>query len=204
MSSTLKESKLPIVWVLGGPGSGKGTQCARLVARYGFIHLSSGDLLRDEVASGSEKGKELNSIMEKGQLVPREVVLDLIRSAIEKNVSTAKGFLIDGYPREVEQGIDFENKIAPCTLILYYDCKDETMTQRLIGRGLSSGRVDDNLETIKKRLDTFHLHSKPVMAHYSEKVATINADTDTDTIFQKSRDAVDKALVAAGIPLPKE
>ena len=112
MSSTLKESKLPIIWVLGGPGSGKGTQCARLVARYGFIHLSSGDLLRDEVASGSEKGKELNAIMEKGQLVPREVVLDLIRSAIEKNVATAKGFLIDGYPREVEQGIDFENKVA--------------------------------------------------------------------------------------------
>ncbi len=112
LSDTLKQSKLPIIWVLGGPGSGKGTQCARLVERYGFSHLSSGDLLRDEVGSGSEKGKELNEIMSKGQLVPREIVLDLIKAAIEKKVATAKGFLIDGYPREVEQGVDFENKVS--------------------------------------------------------------------------------------------
>jgi len=117
-------------------------------------------------------------------------------------VATAKGFLIDGYPREVEQGVDFENKIAPCTLILYYNCKDETMTQRLLGRALSSGRVDDNEETIKKRLVTFHTHSEPVMAHYKSKVAEISADTDTDTIFGQSREAVDKALTAAGIPVP--
>jgi len=187
---------VPIVWVLGGPGSGKGTQCARLVEKYGFVHLSSGDLLRDEVASGSAKGKELNEIMSKGILVPREVVLDLIKSAIEKNLSTAKGFLIDGYPREVEQGIDFEAKIAPCTLIIYYNCSDATMKQRLIGRGLSSGRVDDNEETIMKRLKTFHDHSEPVMAHYASKVATIPADTDTDTIFSATCAAIDKALAS--------
>ena len=108
----LKENKIPIVWVLGGPGSGKGTQCARLVAKYGFSHLSSGDLLRDEVASGSELAKQLNEIMAKGQLVPKDIVLDLIKNAILKNVDTAKGFLIDGYPREIEQGIDFENKVS--------------------------------------------------------------------------------------------
>jgi len=191
-----KLKEVPIIWVLGGPGSGKGTQCARLVEKYGFIHLSSGDLLRDEVASGSAKGKELNEIMSKGILVPREVVLDLIKSAIEKNLASAKGFLIDGYPREVEQGLDFESKIAPCTLILYYNCSDDTMKTRLLGRGLSSGRVDDNEETIKKRLATFHEHSEPVMAHYSAKVATISADTDTDTIFKATCEAVDKALAS--------
>lgn len=184
----------PIFWILGGPGSGKGTQCARLVEKYGFVHLSSGDLLRDEVASGSKMGTELNEIMQKGQLVPREIVLDLIKNAILKNAATAKGFLIDGYPREVEQGIDFENKIAPCKLIVYYNCKDETMTKRLLGRALSSGRVDDNEETIKKRLDTFHQHSEPVMAHYSTKVATIDADTDPDTIFKLTCEAIDKSL----------
>lgn len=102
---------MPIIWVLGGPGSGKGTQCARLVERYGFQHLSSGDLLREEVASGSEKGKELNEMMKKGILVPREVVLDLIKQAMLKNVNTAKGYLIDGYPREIEQGVDFEKEV---------------------------------------------------------------------------------------------
>jgi len=184
----------PIIWVLGGPGSGKGTQCARLVEKYGFIHLSSGDLLRDEVASGSPLGTTLQEIMKKGELVPRDIVLELIKNAILKNAATAKGFLIDGYPREVEQGIDFENKIAPSKLVLYYNCKDETMTKRLLGRG--QGRADDNEETIKKRLVTFHEHSEPVMAHYKAKVATIDADTDADTIFKLTCAAVDKALAS--------
>jgi len=190
----LRESKIPIVWVLGGPGSGKGTQCARLVEKYGFIHLSSGDLLRDEVASGSDMGKQLNEIMAKGQLVPKDIVLDLIKQAILKKVESAKGFLIDGYPREIEQGIDFENKIAPCSIILYFNCSDETMTVRLLGRGKDSGRVDDNAEAIKKRLVTFHEHSEPVMDHYKNKVANIDANTDADTIFNKSRENIDGVL----------
>lgn len=107
----LRTSKIPIIWVLGGPGSGKGTQCARLVEKYGFQHLSSGDLLRDEVQSGSEKGKEISEMMVKGLLVPRQVVLDLLKQAMLKNLATAKGYLIDGYPREVEQGEDFEKDV---------------------------------------------------------------------------------------------
>lgn len=107
----LRTSKIPVIWVLGGPGSGKGTQCARLVEKYGFQHLSSGDLLRDEVQSGSDKGKEISDMMVKGMLVPRAVVLDLLKQAMLKNVSTAKGYLIDGYPREVEQGEDFEKDV---------------------------------------------------------------------------------------------
>jgi len=190
----LREGKVPIVWVLGGPGSGKGTQCARLVAKYGFIHLSSGDLLRDEVNSGSEMAKTLTEIMAKGQLVPKDIVLDLIKNAILKNVEVAKGFLIDGYPREIEQGVDFENKIAPCSIILYFDCSDETMTVRLLGRAKDSGRVDDNAEAIKKRLVTFHEHSEPVMGHYKEKVARIDANTDANTIFAKCEAAVDGVL----------
>jgi len=190
----LKANKIPIVWVLGGPGSGKGTQCARLVEKYGFSHLSSGDLLRDEVNSGSDLAKQLNEIMSSGQLVPKDIVLDLIKKAILKNADTAKGFLIDGYPREIEQGIDFENKIAPCSIILYYDCSDETMTVRLLGRAKTSGRVDDNEEAIKKRLVTFHQHSEPVMEHYKVKVARIDANTDADTIFEKSREQIDAVL----------
>jgi len=101
----------PIVFVVGGPGSGKGTQCEKIVEKYGFTHFSSGDLLRAEVVSGSEKGDWLKKIMEKGELVPQEVVLDLIKSNISKNAATSKGFLIDGYPREVSQGKEFEKKV---------------------------------------------------------------------------------------------
>jgi len=190
----LRSSKIPIVWVLGGPGSGKGTQCARLVEKYGFQHLSSGDLLRDEVQSGSDKGKEISEMMVKGMLVPRQVVLDLLKQAMLKNLSNAKGFLIDGYPREVEQGEDFEKDIAPCALVLYFDCKDETMKQRLLGRAASSGRADDNEETIVKRLVTFHQCSEPVIAKYTSKVVCICADTDPDTIFGQCTASVDKVL----------
>lgn len=99
----------------GGPGSGKGTQCEKIVAKYGLSHLSSGDLLRDEVKSGSARGSELTKIMEAGQLVPLEVVLDLIKEAMVKAVAKgSKGFLIDGYPREVKQGDQFESEVSCC------------------------------------------------------------------------------------------
>merc|ERR1712055_1008745 len=91
----LKDAKLPIVWVLGGPGCGKGTQCDKIVAKYGFTHLSSGDLLREEVGSGSARGKELLAIMEKGDLVPLQVVLDLLAEAMISKLGGSKGFLID-------------------------------------------------------------------------------------------------------------
>jgi len=198
----LKNKKVPIIWVLGGPGSGKGTQCERLIKRYGFQHLSSGDLLRDEVASGSEKGKELNEMMKNGVLVPRAVVLDLIKTAMLKNLEAAKGFLIDGYPREVEQGEDFENQIAPASLVIYFDCSDETMKSRLLGRALSSGRADDNEATIVKRLVTFHQCSEPVIKKYTEKVVSIPADVDVDTISKKCFESVDKMMSSLGLQVP--
>ena len=99
----MKNSGLPIIWVLGGPGCGKGTQCNKIVAKYGFIHLSSGDLLRDEVKSGSKRGKEMNEMMENGELVPLEIILDLLTEAMIGHLNGAKGFLIDGYPRTLEQ-----------------------------------------------------------------------------------------------------
>jgi adenylate kinase len=104
-------AKAKVIFVVGGPGSGKGTQCERIVAKYGYTHLSSGDLLRAEVASGSERGKQLNELMQKGLLVSNQFVLDMIKDAMLKNVSTSKGFLIDGYPRQVDQGIEFEKQV---------------------------------------------------------------------------------------------
>ncbi|XP_068903512.1 adenylate kinase isoenzyme 1-like isoform X2 [Tenebrio molitor] len=177
------EIKVPIIWILGGPGSGKGTQCEKIVAKYGFTHLSSGDLLRNEVASGSPRGKELTAIMERGELVPMEVVLDLLREAILNNLPNSKGFLIDGYPREKEQGIMFEQKISPVNLVLFFDASEKTLVERLLGRAKTSGRVDDNEETIKKRLHTFNTHNDQVVQQYTEKLKRINAERSTDEIF---------------------
>nr|CAI5862678.1 unnamed protein product [Callosobruchus analis] len=178
--------KVPIIWVLGGPGSGKGTQCDKIVAKYGFTHLSSGDLLRAEVASGSPRGKELSDIMERGELVPVEVVLELLKEAIIKALPTSKGFLIDGYPREKEQGILFEKNVAPVNLVLFFDASDETLVKRLMGRALTSGRVDDNEETIKKRLHTFNTHNDQVIAQYPDKLKRVSLSTVTYVILDLS------------------
>jgi len=141
-------------------------------------------------------------MMKNGVLVPRAVVLALIQQAMLKNLDAAKGFLIDGYPREVEQGVDFEDQIAPAALVIYFDCSDETMTKRLLGRALSSGRADDNEETIKKRLVTFHQCSEPVIQKYTSKCVSIPADVDVDTITTQCFESVDKMLQDLGLPVP--
>lgn len=96
-SQANNNEKAPIIWILGGPGSGKGTQCARIVEKYGFSHFSTGDLLRAEVASGTDKGKELADIMKRGDLVPNQEVLDLLQRAMQEQLGKSRGFLIDGY-----------------------------------------------------------------------------------------------------------
>ena len=188
----IKEANLPIVWVLGGPGCGKGTQCHIIVAKYGFTHLSSGDLLREEVRSGTARGKQLSAIMERGELVPLSVVLDLLAEAMLKTLAGSKGFLIDGYPRELSQGQEFEKEISPCSLILYFEVSDGTMTARLLKRGETSGRVDDNEETIKKRLATFHKHSEPMIVAYADKCFKIPAERAVDDVFADVCTVLDK------------
>ncbi|XP_006834863.1 PREDICTED: adenylate kinase isoenzyme 1 isoform X1 [Chrysochloris asiatica] len=181
----LKTTK--IIFVVGGPGSGKGTQCEKIVQKYGYTHLSTGDLLRAEVSSGSDRGKMLSEIMEKGQLVPLETVLDMLRDAMVAKVDTSKGFLIDGYPREVQQGEEFERRIGQPTLLLYVDAGAETMTQRLLKRGETSGRVDDNEETIKNRLQTYYKATEPVIAFYEKRgiVRKVNAEGSVDSVFSQ-------------------
>nr|XP_026490513.1 adenylate kinase isoenzyme 1 isoform X1 [Vanessa tameamea] len=185
LKAPIDPSKTPIVWILGGPGSGKGTQCEKIIAKYGFTHLSTGDLLRAEVKSGSERAKCLSAIMERGELVPNDLVLDLLKEAMLAKTNEAKGFLIDGYPREKSQGIAFEKTIAPVTVIIYFEASSETLTKRLLGRAASSGRADDNEETIKLRLKTFLDNNDQVLAQYPEKLKRINAEDSVDAIFSQ-------------------
>lgn len=112
--------------------------------------------------------------MERGELVPLEVVLELIKEEMLKKLSSSKGFLIDGYPREKEQGILFEKNVAPVNLVLFFDAAEDTLVKRLLHRGQTSGRVDDNEETIKKRLHTFRSNNDKVVEQYSSKLKTVS------------------------------
>ncbi|TKR72435.1 hypothetical protein L596_019881 [Steinernema carpocapsae] len=193
----LKAANVPIFFIVGGPGSGKGTQCEKIVAKYGLTHLSSGDLLRAEVKSGSPRGTQLTKIMEAGELVPLEVVLDLIKEAMLEAIKKgSKGFLIDGYPREVKQGEQFEAEIQPSKLVVYFDVSEETLVKRLLHRAKTSGRADDNMETIKKRLHTFNNATAPVVLHYEKKgkLARIKAEGSVDEIFAVVTSHLDKAV----------
>ncbi|CAL8078492.1 unnamed protein product [Calicophoron daubneyi] len=190
--SSLKDAK--VIFVLGGPGSGKGTQCDKLVEKYHYNHLSSGDLLREEVASGSPRGKMLEEIMKKGELVSLDTVLQLLRDAMIKCVSKNCYFLIDGYPRELDQGVRFEKEICPCMCVISFDVNEKVMTQRLLHRGETSGRADDNPETIKNRLKTFEQSTKPVLDYYEKqhKLIRIDASGSIDDVFK----SVDQKLQA--------
>nr|XP_037270484.1 adenylate kinase isoenzyme 1-like [Rhipicephalus microplus] len=175
--------KVPVIFVFGGPGSGKGTQCEKIVQKYGFTHICPGDLLRAEAQSGSDRGEEMNEIMKKGELVPLDILLQLLKEAIKKHLDKAKGFLIDGYPRNVEQGDRFEAEVCKSTNLIYFEVKDETMHARLLKRGLTSGRADDNEETIVKRIKTFHVESEHVLDKYRGIVHKVSAEDDPDKVF---------------------
>ncbi|XP_063698552.1 adenylate kinase isoenzyme 1 isoform X3 [Culicoides brevitarsis] len=185
----------PIIWVLGGPGCGKGTQCDRIIAKYGFSHFSTGDLLRAEVASGSPKGKELQDMMTKGLLVSNQIVLELLEAAMNK-VANTPGFLIDGYPREPAQGPEFEKIIAPVDIILYFECSDNTLVTRIMKRAAESAvkRADDNEETLKTRIATFRENTEKILAQYPSQLRRIDAERDVDTIFADVTKAIDDCL----------
>lgn len=181
-----------IIFVLGGPGSGKGTQCDMIVKEYGFKHLSAGDLLREEVKKGTELGKELEGIMKEGKLVPTDVTVKLLREAMEK--STADTFLIDGFPREIQQAKFFKREVKPPQLVIYYDCPEDVMKERLLKRAQTSGRADDNEDTITKRFKTFLECTMPVVEDYEQKglLVRISAVPPPEEVFKETERAIEK------------
>lgn len=179
-----------VVFVLGGPGSGKGTQCARIVAEFGFVHLSAGDLLREEMNSGSPHGSMISDMIKNGQIVPAEVTVGLLKDAMDR--SPVKRFLIDGFPRNEDNNNCWVNLMSPHTdtrFVLFFDCPEEVMEARLLKRGESSGRTDDNIQSIKKRFQTFLNQTLPVVSSYEKegKVHRVNSDVPPDEVYSVVR-----------------
>jgi len=184
--------------LFGPPGSGKGTQSEKLIAKYGLKHLSTGDLLRSEIAAKTPLGLEAKNIMDKGQLVPDEVVIGMISSALDAN-PTAKGFLFDGFPRTGAQAQALDNllelKEASINVMLALDVSEEELVKRLLKRGETSGRSDDtNEHVIRARITEYHNKTAIVAEYYRQfnKVVFIKGEGSVDDIFAALSKEIDE------------
>jgi len=184
--------------LFGPPGSGKGTQSEKLIAKYGLKHLSTGDLLRSEISRQTPLGKEAKSIMDKGQLVPDEVVIGMISSALDANPD-AKGFLFDGFPRTAAQAeaLDklLELKEAPIAAMLALEVSENELIKRLLKRGETSGRSDDTNEAvIRARITEYHNKTAVVADYYRKfnKVVMVKGEGTIDEIFNRLCTEIDK------------
>lgn len=173
-----------VVFVLGGPGSGKGTQCAELLKEFdNLAHYSAGDLLRAHVNSGSSEGNMVADMIKNGQIVPSEVTVGLLKKAIAESGKLV--VLIDGFPRNLENRAAFEWLVGyDCSFVLFFDCPEDVLEKRLLSR--NQGRVDDNIETIKKRFKVFLDQSLPVIDYYEKlgKVHRVNTNRPVHEIYK--------------------
>ncbi|WP_205499644.1 adenylate kinase [Rufibacter psychrotolerans] len=188
--------------LFGPPGAGKGTQSQKLIEKYGLIHLSTGDLLRSEIAQGTELGLKAKGLMDAGLLVPDEVVIGMIESKLNDN-RTAAGFIFDGFPRTVPQAealdqlLERYGQSISCMVAL--EVSEEELVKRLLLRGQTSGRPDDADETlIQKRVQEYNNKTAPVANYYAEqnKFFAIDGIGEIDEIFAKTCEIIDACQIA--------
>ncbi|MFY7963795.1 MAG: adenylate kinase [Chitinophagaceae bacterium] len=186
--------------LFGPPGSGKGTQSEKLITNYGLKHLSTGDLLRSEIAAQTPLGIEAKAIMDKGHLVPDEVVIGMISSALEANPDV-NGFLFDGFPRTEAQSIALDNllqlKQTEIAVVLSLEVGEEELVARLLNRGLTSGRSDDiNESIIRARIAEYHKKTTVVADYYKQfdKVKNIKGEGSVDEIFSNLCNIIDNYI----------
>jgi adenylate kinase len=175
---------------MGGPGSGKGTICKKLVNDFNYKLISAGDLLREEKSSGSELGKQIATLIDAGNLVPDNVITDIIYNEFKKPTKLGNFFLIDGYPRSIKQAISLSQMIN-VQIVLWLEVSDETTIKRNLNRGLTSGRPDDaNEDIIKKRLDNYKEMSIPIKRYYDDCIVEINGEGTPDEVYQRIIDTL--------------
>ena len=176
--------------LFGPPGSGKGTQSEKIIAAYNLVHLSTGDLLRAEIAGKTELGMKASSIMQKGELVPDEVVIGMIENRIDQE-KNAKGFIFDGFPRTVEQARSLdallEKRGLKISVMISLNVDRQELIDRLLKRGQEQGRSDDTLEVIENRIRVYEEQTFPVMDYYklTGKYKGVDGTGSIETIFKR-------------------
>ena len=184
--------------LFGPPGSGKGTQAEKLKEHFNLLHISTGDLLRNQISEGTALGMEAKKFMDEGKLVPDEVVIGMLGGAVEEAKNKQKqGIIFDGFPRTKAQAVALDNMLldkgtsVSCVLSLVVE--EEELTQRILNRGLTSGRTDDmDVDTIRKRVQEYRLKTEPVAEYYKDQdlLMEIEGVGSIDTIFNALMAAV--------------
>ncbi|MDD6019000.1 MAG: adenylate kinase [bacterium] len=185
--------------IFGGPGSGKGTQSDKLISHYNLFHISTGDVLRDHIRRGTDLGNTANSYISKGKLIPDDLMVSILEQVLIDNAqAVADGVIFDGFPRTIPQAEALNEMLQKrgnkVNIVIGLEVPDEELTERLLKRGLESGRSDDNRETIAKRLEVYHSQTAPLKAFYQNQgiYAAIKGIGTIDSIFQSIQEAIDK------------
>ena len=182
--------------IFGPPGCGKGTQSSRITEKYKLIHISTGDIIRKEIKSGSKFGIQLKSIVEKGELVPYELIIKILESALVKN-NNSNGFIFDGFPRTIEQAADLDNILAKdntsISMVLSLKVEDDVVVERLLKRAQIEGRKDDTEDVIKNRLKIYKAETFPLISRYKEqgKYFEVEGCNAIDEIFECASEIID-------------
>lgn len=186
--------------IFGGPGSGKGTQSDLLIEEYGLFHISTGEVLRDQISRGTELGKIADSFISGGNLIPDDLMISILGKVLDENADkVANGVIFDGFPRTIDQAKALttllEERNMKLNVVIGLEVADEELTKRLIKRGQDSGRSDDNAETIKKRLDVYHNQTSPLRDFYINEgvYAAIEGNVSIADIFADIKVAVEKS-----------
>ena len=183
--------------IFGAPGSGKGTQSEKLIETYGLFHISTGEVLRDQIAKGTELGKTADKFISNGHLIPDELMVNILSDLLDSNPATRDGVIFDGFPRTIPQAVALNEMLAKrgaqVNAVVGLEVADDELIDRLIKRGVESGRSDDNLETIQKRLAVYHSQTQPLRDFYVNegKYLSIKGSGSIDDIFADIKKNID-------------
>jgi adenylate kinase len=186
--------------IFGPPGSGKGTQSERIIKRYGLTHISTGDILRKEINEETELGKLAKSLIDKGQLIPDETISEILKKKLD-TLNNTRGVIFDGFPRTVDQAAALKKMLngkgQDVNIMLNLEVERNELIERLLKRGQISGRSDDNLETIEKRIRVYENQTAPVIEFYKNERTyhPIQGTGEIDAIFNRIAEAIDGVAV---------
>ena len=186
--------------LFGAPGSGKGTQSAKLIDKYGLHHISTGEVLREHIKKGTELGKTAEKYISQGQLIPDELMIDILDDVLEREAAGKPGVIFDGFPRTIPQAEALkkllEKRGTDLHAVVGLEVPEEELVDRMLARGKETGRADDYLETIKKRLDVYHNQTSPLREYYTKegKYLPIQGHGEIDAIFNDIAKGIDDLL----------